>query len=320
MIGPYRLLRCVGHGGMGEVWLADQQHPVRRSVALKLIKVGMNTREIVARFESERQALALMDHPAIAKVFDAGATGEGLPYFVMEYVAGVPITQYCDDHRLSIRERLQLFVQACSGVQHAHQKAMIHRDLKPSNILTTQVDGKPVAKIIDFGIAKATSRSLTDQTMLTVHGPVGTPQYMSPEQATMRGENVDTRTDVYSLGVVLYELLAGVLPLGVTEGRDLAFHEVFRRIREEDAPRPSTAVRTNGSPLAAHNRRTQPDVLAKKLKGDLDSIVLKALEKDLARRYGSPSDLAADIERYLHNEPLLAVAPSWAYHARKFVR
>ena len=306
---------------MGEVWLADQQHPVRRRVALKLIKAGMNTREIMARFELERQALALMDHPAIAKVFDAGATAEGLPYFVMEYVAGVPITLYCDNHRLSIRERLQLFVQVCSGVQHAHQKAMIHRDLKPSNILTTQVDGKPVPKIIDFGIAKAVSQDLTEETILTVHGPVGTPEYMSPEQAAFRAEAVDTRTDVYSLGVVLYELLVGALPLGVTEGRDLAFHEVFRRIREEDAPRPSTKVRISaGSPIAARNRRTEPGDLAKKLKGDLDSIVLKALEKDPSRRYGSPSDLGADVERYLRNEPVLAVAPSLAYGARKFVR
>jgi tetratricopeptide (TPR) repeat protein len=321
MIGPYHLLEPIGQGGMGEVWLAEQQHPVRRRVALKLIKAGMNTREIMARFELERQALALMDHPAIAKVFDAGATADGLPYFVMEYVAGVPITLYCDNHRLSIRERLQLFVQVCSGVQHAHQKAMIHRDLKPSNILTTQVDGKPVPKIIDFGIAKAVSQDLTEETILTVHGPVGTPEYMSPEQAALRAEAVDTRTDVYSLGVVLYELLVGALPLGVTEGRDLAFHEVFRRIREEDAPRPSTKVRTSaGSPIAARNRRTEPDDLAKKLKGDLDSIVLKALEKDQSRRYGSPSDLAADVERYLRNEPVLAVAPSLAYGARKFVR
>jgi non-specific serine/threonine protein kinase/serine/threonine-protein kinase len=315
------LLERIGQGGMGEVWLAEQHHPVRRRVALKLIKAGMNTREIVSRFESERQALALMDHPAIASVFDAGATPEGLPYFVMEYVAGVPITLYCDKHRLSIRERLQLFVQVCGGVQHAHQKAMIHRDLKPSNILTTQVDGEPVPKIIDFGIAKAISQNLTDETMLTVQGPVGTPEYMSPEQAAFRAEAVDTRTDVYSLGVVLYELLVGVLPLGITEGRDLAFHELFRRIREEDAPRPSSKIRTSaGSSIAARNRRTEPDELARKLKGDLDSIVLKALEKDPSRRYGSPSDLAADIERYLHNQPVLAVAPTLAYSARKFVR
>jgi non-specific serine/threonine protein kinase/serine/threonine-protein kinase len=322
IIGPYRLLNCLGQGGMGEVWLADQTNPVRRRVAVKLIKAGMNTREVVARFASERQALAVMDHPAIAKVFDAGATAEGLPYFVMEYVAAVPITHYCDQHCLTIRERLELFVQVCSGVQHAHQKAMIHRDLKPSNILTTQIDGKPVPKIIDFGIAKATSPSLTEETMFTQVGAlIGTPEYMSPEQAHL-GEDVDTRTDVYSLGVVFYELLVGALPLELTTNRNLAFHELLRRIREEDAPRPSTKLRTSvqHAPLAAGNRRIKPDALRKQLKGDLDSIALKALEKDRSRRYGSPGEFAADIERYLHGEPVLAVAPSVAYHARKFIR
>jgi eukaryotic-like serine/threonine-protein kinase len=322
VIGPYHLLKCIGQGGMGEVWLADQTHPVRRRVAVKLIKAGMYTREVVARFESERQALAVMDHPAIAKVFDAGATAEGLPYFVMEYVAGVPITQYCDQNRLTIRERLELFVQVCSGVQHAHQKAMIHRDLKPTNILTTQVDGKPVPKIIDFGIAKATSPGLTEETMLTRVGAlIGTPEYMSPEQADL-GEDVDTRTDVYSLGVVFYELLVGALPLDLATNRSLAFHELLRRIREEDAPRPSTRLRTSAQhvPLAAGNRRIEPEALSKQLKGDLDAIALKALEKDRSRRYGSPAEFAADIERYLHSEPVLAVAPSVVYHARKFVR
>ena len=214
VIGPYHLLQCIGQGGMGEVWLAEQKHPLRRRVALKLIKAGMNTREIVARFESERQALALMDHPAIAKVFDAGSTPEGLPYFVMEYVAGVPITDYCDKHRLTMHDRLELFMQVCEGVQHAHQKAIIHRDLKPSNILITQVDGRPVPKIIDFGVAKATSQRLTAETMFTRVGAlIGTPEYMSPEQVDSGGEDIDTRTDVYSLGVVLYELLVGDLPL-----------------------------------------------------------------------------------------------------------
>ncbi len=323
VIGVYHLLERIGQGGMGDVWLAEQETPVRRRVALKLIRAGMNTREIVARFESERQALALMDHPAIAKVFDAGATPEGLPYFAMEYVAGSPVTQYCDTHCLSVHDRLKLFVQVCSGVQHAHQRAMIHRDLKPSNILITQVDGKPAPKIIDFGIAKATTQHLTDETMLTLVGaPIGTPQYMSPEQATFGGEDVDTRSDVYSLGVVLYELLTGALPLAPPADGNVAFHEIFRRIREEDPPRPSTRIRTSAehAPRAACDRQTEPDALSKQLKGDLDSIALKALEKDRSRRYESPSELAHDIERYLHNQPVLAVPPSFTYRARKFVR
>ena len=323
VIGPYHLLERIGQGGMGEVWLAEQKHPVRRRVALKLIKAGMNTREIVTRFESERQALALMDHPAIARVFDAGSTPQGMPYVVMEYVAGVPITEYCDKHRLAMSERLELFVQVCSGVQHAHQKAIIHRDLKPSNILVTQVDGKPVPKIIDFGVAKAISQRLTAETMFTHAGAlIGTPEYMSPEQANSGGEDIDTRSDVYSLGVVLYELLVGALPLDLTEIRDQAFFELLRRIREEDAPRPSTKLRTSSehSSVAARNRGTEPAELDKQLKGDLDSIALKALEKERSRRYSSPSDLAGDIERYLHNEPVLAVPPSLAYRSGKFIR
>jgi len=323
VIGPYHLLECIGQGGMGEVWLAEQKQPVRRRVALKLIKAGMNTREIVARFESERQALALMDHPAIAKVFDAGSTAQGMPFFVMEYVAGVPITEYCDTHRLTVEERLELFVQVCGGVQHAHQKAIIHRDLKPSNILITQVDGKPVPKIIDFGVAKATAQRLTAETMFTRVGAlVGTPEYMSPEQADSRGEDIDTRTDVYSLGVVLYELLVGALPLDLTRVRNQAFHEILRRIREEDAPRPSTKVRTSAeqSSAAARNRRVEVRDLGRQLKGDLDSIALKALEKERSRRYGSPSEMATDIKHYLHNEPVQAVAPSAVYRAKKFVR
>jgi len=277
----------------------------------------------VTRFESERQALALMDHPAIAKVFDAGSTPQGMPYVVMEYVAGVPITEYCDKHRLAMNERLELFVQVCSGVQHAHQKAIIHRDLKPSNILVTQVDGKPVPKIIDFGVAKAISQRLTAETMFTHAGAlIGTPEYMSPEQANSGSEDIDTRSDVYSLGVVLYELLVGALPLDLTEIRDQAFFELLRRIREEDAPRPSTKLRTSSehSSVAARNRGTEPAELDKQLKGDLDSIALKALEKERSRRYSSPSDLAGDIERYLHNEPVLAVPPSLAYRSGKFVR
>src|SRR6202043_3398387 len=242
VVGPYHLLQLIGQGGMGEVWLAEQQYPVRRRVAIKLIKVGMDTREVVARFESERQALALMDHPAIAKVFDAGSTPQGLPYFVMEYVAGVPITAYCDNHRLSTRERLELFMHVCEGVQHAHQKAIIHRDLKPSNILVTEVDGKAAPKIIDFGVAKALTQKLTAEAMFTRLGAmIGTPEYMSPEQALSSGEDIDTRTDVYSLGIVLYELLVGAPPI---ELHKIAFEEFLRRLREDDAPKPSTRIRT----------------------------------------------------------------------------
>jgi non-specific serine/threonine protein kinase/serine/threonine-protein kinase len=323
IIGPYRLLEKIGEGGMGEVWLAEQTAPIRRRVALKLIKAGMNSREVVARFESERQALALMDHPAIAKVLDAGSTPNGTPYFVMEYVAGIPITEYCDKHRLTMRQRLELFVQVCQGVQHAHQKAIIHRDLKPSNILVTEVDGRATPKIIDFGVAKAVSQRLTAETMFTRRGAlIGTPEYMSPEQADSGGEDIDTRTDVYSLGVVFYELLVGTLPLDLKQIRNLAFHELLRRLREDDAPRPSTKFRTLGdeSSITARNRRTEPGTLGKELRGDLDAIALKALEKDRARRYAAPSDLAADIGHYLNDEPVVASPPSLTYRAQKFVR
>ena len=256
-IGPYRLLEKIGEGGMAEVWRGEQTAPVRRSVAVKLIKSGMESKTMIARFESERQALALMDHPAIARVFDAGATAEGLPYFVMEYVPGLPITDYCDRYRLSTRQRLELFMQVCGGVQHAHQKAIIHRDLKPSNVLITVQDGQPAIKIIDFGVAKALAQRLTEKTMFTEMGVlVGTPEYMSPEQAEMTGQNVDTRTDVYSLGLILYELLVGVLPFDTRELRRAGFSEILRRIREEDPPRPSTRVRTLGdvSAVSARNR------------------------------------------------------------------
>jgi serine/threonine protein kinase/Tfp pilus assembly protein PilF len=320
VIGPYHLRQLIGHGGMGEVWQAEQKQPVRRRVAVKLIKAGMDTREVVARFESERQALALMDHPAIAKVFDAGSTPEGRPYFVMEYVAGIPITDYCDKHRLTTRQRLELFILVCDGVQHAHQKAIIHRDLKPSNILVVEIDGKPLPRIIDFGVAKATAQSLSAATMYTRVGAViGTLGYMSPEQAESAGEDIDTRTDVYALGVVLYELLVGELPFDV---RKLAVDEVRRRLREQDAPRPSTKVRTLGAQSAtiAHKRGTDPPTLTRQLRGDPDAIALKALEKDRARRYATPAELAADIGRSLRDEPVLAHSASAAYRTRKYIR
>ena len=321
MIGRHRLLQKVGEGGMGEVWQAEQTEPIRRRVAIKLIKAGMNTREVVARFESERQALALMNHPAIAKVFDAGSTTQGAPYFVMEYVAGVPITIYCDNHRLSIRERLELFIHVCEGIQHAHQKAIIHRDLKPSNILVMEVDGRAAPKIIDFGVAKALTEKLTADTMFTRVGAlVGTPEYMSPEQAKSSGEDIDTRTDVYSLGIIFYELLAGAPPI---ELRKIAYEEFLRRLREDEPPKPSTKIRTQDrirSTEVARKRLTEPSALAKQMRGELDSIALKALEKDRSRRYGSPSDFAADIRRYVNNEAVLAVPPSGAYRVHKFAR
>jgi serine/threonine protein kinase len=322
-IGSYRLLQKIGEGGMAEVWLGEQTTPVHRTVAIKLIKTGMDTKALVARFESERQALALMDHPAIARVFDAGATVEGRPFFAMEYVPGLPITEYCDQYRLSTRDRLALFVQVCEGVQHAHQKAIIHRDLKPSNVLVTVQDGKPVPKIIDFGVAKAIGQRLTEKTMFTELGVlVGTPEYMSPEQTDLTAHNIDTRTDVYSLGLILYELLVGALPFETRDLRRAGFEEIMRRIREDEPPRPSTRIRTlgEGSSTSARNRKTEPRMLAQLLAGDLDWIAIKALEKDRTRRYGSPSDLAAEIGRYLRDEPVLATPPSVTYRAKKFVR
>jgi eukaryotic-like serine/threonine-protein kinase len=320
VIGPYHLLQLIGVGGMGEVWLAEQKQPVRRRVAVKLIKAGMDTHEVVARFESERQALALMDHPAIAKVFDAGTTPDGRPYFVMEYVAGIPITDYCDKHKLTTRQRLELFVLVCEGVQHAHQKAIIHRDLKPSNILVAEVDRKPMPRIIDFGVAKAILPGVSAATMFTRVGTViGTIDYMSPEQADSGGEDIDTRSDVYSLGVVLYELLVGERPLDFGK---LAFDEVLHRLREQEAPRPSTKLRTLGgqSAIMARNRGVDPPTLVRQLRGDADAIALRALEKDRARRYSTPSELAADIGRYLRNEPVNAHPPSAVYRAVKYVR
>lgn len=323
-IGPYRLVQMLGVGGMGEVWRAEQTEPLHRTVALKLIKAGMDTKAVVARFDSERQALALMEHPNIAKVFDAGATPEGRPYFVMEYVHGVAITDYCDRHRLTIKERLGLFMQVCDGVQHAHQKAIIHRDLKPSNVLVEEVDDKPVPKIIDFGLAKATGQRLTEMTMFSEAGTiVGTPDYMSPEQADRNERNIDTRTDVYSLGVILYELLVGALPIGSQELRAAGMEAMLQKICQQEPPRPSTKLRSLGGDSAknsAGKRREEPQALERHLRGELDWITIKALEKDRTRRYGSPSDLAADIQRHLQDQPVLAGPPSAAYRAHKFVR
>jgi serine/threonine protein kinase len=320
-IGRYYLIQKIGEGGMGEVWLAEQREPVRRRVALKLVKAGMNSREVIARFESERQALALMNHSAISRVLDAGTTSQGAPYFVMEYVAGVPITEYCGNHRLTTRERLELFIPVCEGVQHAHHKAIIHRDLKPSNILVQEVDGRAMPKIIDFGVAKALTRDLSDGGILTRVGTlIGTPEYMSPEQATSSGEDIDTRSDVYSLGIVFYELLVGSPPL---DFKRTAMHEFVRRLREEEPPKPSTRVQKQSrqaSTAQAQKHRTEPLTLEKQLRGDLDAIALKALEKERSRRYDSPADFAADIRRYLNNEVVLAVPPSVGYHARKLAR
>jgi serine/threonine protein kinase/Tfp pilus assembly protein PilF len=322
-VGQYYLLQKVGQGGMGEVWMAEQRDPIRRIVALKVIKGGMDTPRVVARFEAERQALAMLDHPAIAKVLDAGSTPQGLPYFVMDYVKGEPITDYCDRHRLPTSERLSLFMRVCEGVQHAHQKGIIHRDLKPSNVLVTLLEGHPVPKIIDFGIAKATGPSLTPSTLVTEFGLlVGTPTYMSPEQAEMGGLDVDTRTDIYSLGVLLYELLTGALPLDRQVLQQQAFDEVRRVIREVDPPRPSTRVTQMGpaSTDAAKRRMTEPARLAGLLRGDLDWITMRALEKDRTRRYGTAIELANDVLRHLRHEPVVAGPPRASYRARKFVR
>jgi non-specific serine/threonine protein kinase/serine/threonine-protein kinase len=322
-IGPYRLLRKLGEGGMGEVWLADQTTPVKRRVAVKVIKHGMDTKQVVARFEAERQALAMMDHPAVAKVFEAGSTPRGRPYFAMEYVPGIPITEHCDRHKLSTRERLRLFVAACEGVQHAHQKAIIHRDLKPSNVLVSLQDDRPQVKIIDFGVAKATAQRLTERTLFTELGIlIGTPEYMSPEQADLSGQDIDTRTDVYALGVILYELLIGALPFDSKQLRSGGFEGIVRTLRHEDPSRPSARLSTLGdrSIESAELRRTDMPTLQRQLKGDLDWITMKTLEKDRTRRYGSPAELAADIERYLAHEPVLASPPSRVYRATKFVR
>jgi eukaryotic-like serine/threonine-protein kinase len=319
----FQLVRKLGEGGMGQVWLAEQTSPVRRQVALKLIKAGMYDESVVQRFQSERQSLAIMDHPAIAKVFDAGATPQGQPYFVMEYVPGQPITDYCDQKKVKIRDRLELFIQACEGVQHAHQKAIIHRDLKPANILVVEVDGKPVPRIIDFGLAKAATPQRAGESLFTQLGHfVGTPGYMSPEQADPNVQDIDTRTDVYSLGVVLYVLLAGLQPFETKRGQKSPPDELLRKLREEEPPRPSAKVSVDRdtSAAAAEARGSEPKQLVSLLRGDLDWITMKALEKDRARRYGAPSELAADLRRHLDHEPVVARPASAGYRLRKYAR
>ncbi len=321
-IGPYKLLQLIGEGGFGSVFMAEQEKPVVRKVALKIIKLGMDTRQVVARFEQERQALAIMDHPHIARVLDAGATETGRPYFVMELVKGDPIVGYCDKNNLSIEDRLDLFAQVCNAVQHAHTKGIIHRDLKPSNVLVSTQDGKPHTKVIDFGIAKATASKLTEKTLFTEHRQlIGTPEYMSPEQAE-GSLDIDTRTDVYSLGVLLYELLTGTTPFSSEELRSAAFAEIQRIIREVDPPKPSTRLSSNTGTLAsvAAKRHTEPRRLGTLVRGELDWIVMKALEKDRQRRYETASGLMLDIRRYLAGEAVLAAPPSTSYRFQKFLR
>jgi serine/threonine protein kinase len=322
-IGPYETVAVIGKGGMGIVYLAEQKMPVRRRVALKLIKLGMDTQEVIARFQSERQVLALLNHPNIARVFDAGATATGRPYFVMEYVPGLSLTRYCDQNRLGVGERVELFIRVCEAVQHAHQKGVIHRDLKPGNVLVSVQDGQPVPKVIDFGLAKVIAGELTNQSMQTQQGEIlGTPAYMSPEQAEARVLDIDTRTDVYSLGAMLYELLVGAAPFDPWVLGKVSHSELQRIIREEQPPKPSTRITalTRQSGDGTQKRLAELRRLVRQLRGDLDWITLKAMDKDRTRRYATPSELAADLRRYLNGEPVLARPPSLGYRLGKFVR
>jgi len=323
VIGPYRLLEKIGEGGMASVYMAEQQKPIRRKVALKIIKLGMDTKSVIARFEAERQALAMMDHPNIAKVLDAGATDTGRPYFVMELVKGASITDFCDANNLSTKGRLELFVCVCRAVQHAHQKGIIHRDIKPTNVMVTMHDGQPVPKVIDFGIAKAVNRRLTEKTFFTRYAQmIGTPVYMSPEQAQVSGLDIDTRTDIYSLGVLLYELLTGTTPFDAETLQEAGYAEIERIIRETDPPKPSTRLRSLGQEVVdvARWRQTSGEALYKLIKGDLDCIVMKCLEKDRTQRYTTAHELAEDVERHLRYEPILARSPGIVYRLQKFTR
>ncbi|HEV3443819.1 MAG TPA: serine/threonine-protein kinase, partial [Gemmataceae bacterium] len=334
-IGPYKLLQKLGEGGMGAVYLAEQEEPVRRRVAVKIIKAGADSAHVLGRFEQERQALALMDHPNIAKVLDAGTVDrhagtrappgvalQGRPYFVMELVKGIPITRYCDQEHLTPRERLQLLIPVCQAVQHAHQKGIIHRDLKPSNVMVALYDGKPIPKVIDFGVAKATGQKLTERTMFTEVGQIiGTLEYMAPEQAELNNLDIDTRSDIYSLGVILYELLTGAPPFTAKQLRSAAFTEMLRMIREVDPPKPSTRLsHSQELPSIAAKRKLEPKKLTRLMHGDLDWIVMKALEKDRCRRYETATGLAMDLEHYLRDEPVLAGPPGTGYRLRKFLR
>jgi serine/threonine protein kinase len=323
-IGPYKLLSILGEGGYGIVYLAEQQRPMKRRVALKVIKPGMDTKQVIARFEAERQALALLDHPNIAHVFDAGTTEAGRPYFAMEHVKGVPITEHCDRHKLTIEHRLRLFLPVCEAVQHAHQKGIIHRDLKPSNILVTFETDHAIPLIIDFGVAKALSQSLTDRTLITEQAQmIGTPEYMSPEQAEMTAQDVDTRSDIYSLGAVLYELLTGTLPFDPKTLRGGGADHIRKMIREEDPKTPSTRLNTissEESQKVAQSRDTDARTLGRRLHGDLDWITVKAMEKDRMRRYQTALALAEDIQRHLDHNPVLAGPPSRIYRMKKFLR
>src|SRR5581483_4671578 len=321
--GNYEIIGVLGEGGMGTVYLAVQQQPIRRRVAVKVIKKGMDNRQILARFQSERQTLAVMDHPAIAKIYEAGTSADGQPYFVMEYVPGIPITEYCDRNLLGYRDRLELFREVCRAVHHAHQKGVIHRDLKPSNILVGVIDGKPAPKIIDFGLAKVLTRELAHETAFTEFGVMlGTPEYMSPEQAEFGSLNLDVTTDIYALGVILYELLVGVLPFDGKSLRRAGLDEIRRILRDEEPPRPSTRVQSLGAGAAeiAKRRSTNVAGMARQLRGDLEWITMKSLDKDRARRYASASEFAADVERHLNDEAVIASPPSAAYRLQKLAR